>query len=132
MKYWQHDETGLITNCGYQPSGRWYEIPIVYEDELPELSEREYDRWYALSSVVDGVRVGPHPYAPIIVPKEPDSNSPTEQIVRRAGEARAQLAYLLRVPATWPEILNAVKRMTGPAVEVREAAQGETDCKLRP
>lgn len=31
-------------------------------------------------------------------------------IVERAGKARAELAELLQVPATWPEILAAVKQ----------------------
>lgn len=61
MKFWQHDETGLITNGRDQPSGRWHEIPTVFEDDLPELSNKEYDQWYGLSVVVDGVRVGPSP-----------------------------------------------------------------------
>lgn len=62
MKYWQHDETGLVTTGDKEPSARWYEIPTVYEDQLPEnMTDKEYDQWYALSAVVDGVRVGPKP-----------------------------------------------------------------------
>lgn len=70
VKYWQHDETGLITTSGYEPKGRWYEVPTVYEDQLPEsMSDSEYDRWYALSVVFDGVRVGPTPYPVVPLPE---------------------------------------------------------------
>ena len=32
----------------------------MYEDELmPEMTDTEYDEWYARSYIVDGVRVGP-------------------------------------------------------------------------
>lgn len=33
---------------------------LMYEDDLPEnMSDSEYDEWFAKSSVVDGVRMGP-------------------------------------------------------------------------
>jgi hypothetical protein len=33
--------------------------PLMYEDELPDMSVADYDRWYAQSRIVDGVRMGP-------------------------------------------------------------------------
>ena len=33
---------------------------LIYEDELPEgMSEEAYARWFSLSKILDGVRVGP-------------------------------------------------------------------------
>jgi len=32
---------------------------LMYEDELPEMTDEEYDEWYEKSSVVYGVRMGP-------------------------------------------------------------------------
>ena len=59
MKLWQHEDTGRITASERQPSDRWYEIPIIYEDELPEnISDKEYSNWFD-NSFVDGVRIGP-------------------------------------------------------------------------
>jgi hypothetical protein len=35
-------------------------VGTIYEDELmPEMTDAEYDEWYARSYIVDGVRVGP-------------------------------------------------------------------------
>lgn len=90
MKYWQHDETGLITTCGYEPSGRWYEIPTVHEDELPKMSDSEYDRWYALSCVVDGVRVGPTPFPVTPLPRRVATTQPPA--IREGAELR-QLSW---------------------------------------
>ena len=59
IKLWQHEETGKITTSKFQPSGRWYEIPTMYEDELPEdMSDKLYSWWFD-NSFVDGVRMGP-------------------------------------------------------------------------
>jgi len=30
-----------------------------YEDQLPAVSDDEYDRWFDASAVIDGVRMGP-------------------------------------------------------------------------
>lgn len=32
---------------------------LMYEDELPPLTQDEYDWWFDLSELVDGVRMGP-------------------------------------------------------------------------
>jgi hypothetical protein len=32
---------------------------LVFEDELPEMTDAEYAEWFAASRVVDGVRMGP-------------------------------------------------------------------------
>lgn len=32
---------------------------LVYEDELPEMTDAEYREWFAKSEVIDGVRMGP-------------------------------------------------------------------------
>lgn len=45
----------------------------VYEDQLPEdLSNEDYDDWFAQSRVIDGVRMGPDfPLPPIEVVQAP-------------------------------------------------------------
>lgn len=59
MKLWQHEETGKITASESQPPEGWFEIPAMYEDELPEdISEAVYSWWFE-NSFVDGVRIGP-------------------------------------------------------------------------
>jgi hypothetical protein len=36
------------------------ERELMYEDELPaDMTDEEYERWFADSAVVDGVRMGP-------------------------------------------------------------------------
>jgi len=59
MRLWQHDETGRITALKFQPSKRWYEIPTMYEDELPEDISDELYSWWFDNSFVDGVQMGP-------------------------------------------------------------------------
>ena len=45
-----------------QPSRRWFEIPIMYEDELPnDISDEVYSWWFD-NSFVDIVRIGPKIY----------------------------------------------------------------------
>lgn len=44
-------------------------------------------------------------------------------IVGRAGKARGELAEILQVPATWPEIIEAVKVLAGPRTS---AVSGDT------
>ena len=59
MRLWQHEETGIITTSEIQPSHRHYELPIMYEDELPnDISDEEYSQWFD-NSFVDFVRMGP-------------------------------------------------------------------------
>ena len=59
MKLWQHDETGIITTSETQPSPRYYEVPTMYEDELPDdISDEMYSKWFD-NSFVDFVRIGP-------------------------------------------------------------------------
>ena len=59
MKLWQHEDTGNLTWNEKRPSRRWYEIPWMYEDELPEdLSNDIYDWWFK-NSIIDGIRIGP-------------------------------------------------------------------------
>ena len=59
MKLWQHEDTGNITTNETQPSRRWFEIPIMYEDELPDDISKESYSWWFDNSFIDGVRVGP-------------------------------------------------------------------------
>ena len=33
--------------------------PVIYEDNLPEMTDEEYNTWFADSRIVDGVRMGP-------------------------------------------------------------------------
>jgi hypothetical protein len=43
-------------------AGSWATPHVIHEDELPAgLSKDDYDTWYALSWIHDGVRVGPRP-----------------------------------------------------------------------
>lgn len=102
MKFWQHDETGLITTCDYKPSGRWYEIPVLNEDELPEMSNVEYDRWYALSAIVDGVRVGPTPFAAIPLPQRLAA-------LQQVAPATAGIPRCSECDSTEPEVFGHYK-----------------------
>lgn len=59
---WQHEETRCFTWTpeNYPPSSRYFKVPIMYEDELPEsMSDKDYNQWYDVSAVIDGVRMGP-------------------------------------------------------------------------
>jgi len=59
MKLWQHEGIGMITSTELRPSTRWFEIPTMYEDELPiDISDEVYSWWFE-NSFVDGVRMGP-------------------------------------------------------------------------
>lgn len=60
QKLWQHEETGRMA-WHENPGARWYLIPTMHEDELPEMTDSEYDEWYVNSHVPDGVgcRIGP-------------------------------------------------------------------------
>jgi len=59
MKLWQHEDTGYITALEIQPSERWFQIPTMYEDELPDdMSDKEYSWWFE-NSFVNIVRIGP-------------------------------------------------------------------------
>jgi len=59
MKLWQNQETGIIVQGENCPSNRHIEIPLMYEDELPEdMSQTDYDWWFD-NSFVDIVRIGP-------------------------------------------------------------------------
>lgn len=42
-----------------QPAGAGSTPKFIYEDQLPEMTDAEYDAWYARSWIADGVRVGP-------------------------------------------------------------------------
>ena len=60
QKLWQHEETGRYV-WHENPGKRWYTVPIMYEDELPEMTDDEYEEWYINSHIPDGVgcRMGP-------------------------------------------------------------------------
>ena len=59
MKLWQNEETGIMVQAVNKPSRRYFEIPLMHEDELPEdITDKEYSWWFG-NSFVDGVRVGP-------------------------------------------------------------------------
>ncbi|GAH25941.1 unnamed protein product [marine sediment metagenome] len=59
MKLWQHEDTGRITITETQPSNRWFEMPTIYEDELPDNIPNSLYSWWFDNSFVDGVRIGP-------------------------------------------------------------------------
>ena len=59
MKLWQHEDTGAITASENLPSGRYFEIPVIYEDDLPDDIAKELYSWWFDNSFVDGVRMGP-------------------------------------------------------------------------
>lgn len=59
-KLYQHDETGRIY-CSEDelPTIKWTEVPLMFEDRLPEdITDEEYTFWYD-NSFLDRVRVGP-------------------------------------------------------------------------
>ena len=60
QKLWQHEETGRLV-WHENPGRRWYPIPTMFEDELPEMTDDEYNAWYENSHVPDdvGCRIGP-------------------------------------------------------------------------
>lgn len=59
MKLWQHEDTGIMVAKESRPSRRHFEIPTMYEDELPDdISDDDYSWWFE-NSFVDGVRMGP-------------------------------------------------------------------------
>ena len=61
QKLWQHEETGRLV-WHEKPGPRWYRIPTIHEDELPnDLTADEYEWWFKNSHVPDGVgcRIGP-------------------------------------------------------------------------
>ncbi len=35
----------------------------MHEDELPEMTDKEYNEWFKISEIVDGVRMG----APVLI-----------------------------------------------------------------
>lgn len=46
--------------------------PYIYEDSLPEdITQKAYDEWFAQSTIVDGVRMGPP-----LKPTAPQSETP--------------------------------------------------------
>lgn len=60
VRLFQHEDTGRMTWATGIGNDRWFEVPTMYEDELPEsITDEEYDSWYENSCVVDGVRMGP-------------------------------------------------------------------------
>lgn len=60
MQLWFHDETGRTCWSNTRPSHRYHEVETMYEDELPEsITDEEYSAWFDMSTVVDGVRIGP-------------------------------------------------------------------------
>lgn len=58
-KLWQHDDTGRIVIARKQPSHRYFEIPTMHEDELPDDITIGLYAWWFDNSFVDVVRVGP-------------------------------------------------------------------------
>lgn len=58
LRLWRKKKTEEYRWKNKRPSINWYNVPYMYEDELPELSKEQYDWWYA-NSIVDGVRIGP-------------------------------------------------------------------------
>jgi len=59
MKLWQHEDMGYITVAKKQPSHRYFEIPIMYEDDLPDNISEDLYSWWFDNSFVDIVRMGP-------------------------------------------------------------------------
>jgi hypothetical protein len=60
-RLWQHDETGRMV-WSVDPGPRWFLVPMMFEDELPDdMTNDDYDEWYKWSRVPDGVgcRMGP-------------------------------------------------------------------------
>lgn len=59
MKLWQHEDTGNITATETQPLSRYFEIPTIHEDDLPNNISKELYSWWFDNSFIDGVRIGP-------------------------------------------------------------------------
>ena len=59
-KLYQHDETGrMYCSEDELPTIKWTEVPLMFEDRLPEdITDEEYTFWYD-NSFLDRVRVGP-------------------------------------------------------------------------
>ena len=58
-KLYQHEDTGRMTWAATELDGRWFKVPTMYEDDLPEMTDDEYSKWFEDSCVIDGVRMGP-------------------------------------------------------------------------
>jgi len=57
---YQHEETGLITWADGNINHRWYPIPSIAEDELPQdITAEKMDWWNENSCMVYGERRGP-------------------------------------------------------------------------
>ena len=41
------------------PDRRLVPPPVMYENDLPEMTDEEYSKWFADSCIIDGVRMGP-------------------------------------------------------------------------
>ena len=59
-KLYQHAGTGRFEWAEGYPGTRYYLYPTMHEDELPPMTDAEYNLWHFNSQIVDGVRVGPH------------------------------------------------------------------------
>lgn len=60
-RLWQHEDTERLV-WHENPGRRWHPVAMMHEDELPEdMTDAEYDAWFAHSHVPDGVgcRMGP-------------------------------------------------------------------------
>ena len=56
---WVAARQALLRQIAGRPGWRVDDgLPVVYEDELPPMSDAEYSEWFA-TSFVDGVRMGP-------------------------------------------------------------------------
>ena len=54
------DEHGLNWDSDWRSYCPICENELIYEDTLPaNITDAEYDAWYAESQVIDGVRMGP-------------------------------------------------------------------------
>lgn len=49
-KLWKSKESHITHSVwGYEKPGKnWYEVPVMFEDELPEMTDREYSQWFQI------------------------------------------------------------------------------------
>ncbi len=65
-KLWQHEETGRMV-WHKHPGPRYYEVQVMFEDELPgNMTDEEYDAWFE-NSHVPGRRRMPHGAFSVII-----------------------------------------------------------------
>lgn len=56
LKVAEAEDDGMYE--AFKATGLKVQESLMYEDELPEMTDDEYSDWYKTSQIVDGVRMG--------------------------------------------------------------------------